>query len=179
MSVHALPRSPRPQADVSAFVPDWSRWPLVQAMRLGVVVGEGPDAASPWLAFTASPDDHALREAVARALGTRPGARLACVTVISSSQTSASDEDKSETNVHRRYLTTLRQWAQPLDHPGHQTSCHVLESSDVAQALLDEDIHAIYSSDLQRAHHTAQAIAQAPQPGGHAPVGAGAARLRR
>jgi general secretion pathway protein E len=69
MSVHALPRSPRPQPDVSAFVPDWSRWPLVQAMRLGVVVGQGLDAASPWLAFTASPDDHALREAVARRVG--------------------------------------------------------------------------------------------------------------
>jgi nucleotide-binding universal stress UspA family protein len=39
--------------------------------------------------------------------------------------------------VHRRYLTALRQWAQPLDHPGHQISCHVLESGDVAQALLD------------------------------------------
>ena len=80
---------------------------------------------------------YSLRQAVARSLGTRPGARLACVTVISPSQTSASEEDKSETNVHRRYLTTLRQWAQPLDHPGHQTSCHVLESGDVAQALLD------------------------------------------
>jgi nucleotide-binding universal stress UspA family protein len=31
----------------------------------------------------------------------------------------------------------LRQWAQPLDHPGHQTSYHVLETGDVAQALLD------------------------------------------
>ena len=80
---------------------------------------------------------YSLRQAVARSLGTRPGARLACVTVISSSQTSASDEARSETNVHRRYLTALRQWAQPLDHPGHQTSCHVLESGDVAQALLD------------------------------------------
>jgi len=39
--------------------------------------------------------------------------------------------------VHRRYLTMLRQWAQPLDHPGHQTSFHVLETGDVAQALLD------------------------------------------
>jgi K+-sensing histidine kinase KdpD len=39
--------------------------------------------------------------------------------------------------VHRRYLTMLRQWAQPLDHPGHQTSYHVLETGDVAQALLD------------------------------------------
>ena len=80
---------------------------------------------------------YSLRQAVARSLGTRLGARLACVTVISSGLTSTSDEDKSETQVHRRYLTTLRQWAQPLDHPGHQTSFHVLESGDVAQALLD------------------------------------------
>ena len=80
---------------------------------------------------------YSLRQAVARSLGTRPGARLACVTVISGSQTSASDDSKSETHVHRRYLSALRQWAQPLDHPGHQMSCHVLESSDVAQALLD------------------------------------------
>jgi eukaryotic-like serine/threonine-protein kinase len=80
---------------------------------------------------------YSLRQAVARSLGTRPGARLACVTVISSSQTSTSDDAQSETSVHRRYLTALRQWAQPLDHPGHQISCHVLESGDVAQALLD------------------------------------------
>ncbi len=80
---------------------------------------------------------YSLRQAVARSLGTRPGSRLACVTVISSGLTSTSDEAKSETSVHRRYLSTLRQWAQPLDHPGHQTSYHVLESGDVAQALLD------------------------------------------
>lgn len=80
---------------------------------------------------------YSLRQGVARALGNRPGARLACVSVISSGLTSSTDETKSESNVHRRYLTMLRQWAQPLDHPGHQTSFHVLESSDVAQALLD------------------------------------------
>ncbi|WP_342620410.1 bifunctional serine/threonine-protein kinase/universal stress protein [Rhodoferax sp. GW822-FHT02A01] len=80
---------------------------------------------------------YSLRQAVARSLGTRPGARLACVTVISPNQTSASDERKSETNVQRRYLTNLRQWAQPLDQPDQQISFHVLESSDVAQALLD------------------------------------------
>jgi serine/threonine protein kinase len=80
---------------------------------------------------------YSLRQAVARSLGTRPGARLACVTVISPGQTSASEEDKSETNVHRRYLTTLHQWAQPLGQSGHQVSCHVLESGDPAQALLD------------------------------------------
>jgi len=80
---------------------------------------------------------YSLRLAVARSLGTRAGARLACVTVISPSQTSATDEAKSETHVQRRYLTQLRHWARPLDHPGHQTSFHVLESGDVAQALLN------------------------------------------
>ena len=80
---------------------------------------------------------YSLRQAVARSLGTRPGARLACVTVISSSQTSATEEHKSESNVHRRYLTSLRQWAQALDEPGRQMSFHVLESGDVAQAILD------------------------------------------
>ena len=79
---------------------------------------------------------YSLRQAVARSLGTRPGARLACVSVISPSQTSASDSAKSETSVQRRYINTLRQWAQPLDLPGNQTSYHVLESGDVAQALL-------------------------------------------
>jgi nucleotide-binding universal stress UspA family protein len=78
-----------------------------------------------------------LRLAVARSLGTRPGARLACLTVISPSATSSTDDNKSETKVHRHHLNRLRQWAQPLDHPGHQTSYHVLESGDVAQALLD------------------------------------------
>jgi len=80
---------------------------------------------------------YSLRQAVDRSLGTRPGARLACVTVISPGQTSASDEERSETNVHRRYLTALHQWAQPLDTASHQTSFHVLESGDVAHALLD------------------------------------------
>jgi nucleotide-binding universal stress UspA family protein len=57
--------------------------------------------------------------------------------VISPGQTSSTDETRSETNVQRRYLATLKQWAQPLEHPGHQTSYHVLESGDVAQALLN------------------------------------------
>lgn len=80
---------------------------------------------------------YSLRQAVGRTLGTRPGARLACVTVISSGDTSASNDEKSETSVHRRYLANLRQWAQPLDLMGHQTSFHVIESGDVAQALVN------------------------------------------
>ena len=80
---------------------------------------------------------YSLRQAVARSLGTRPGAQLACVTVISPSETSSSVEHKSETNVHRKYLANLRQWAQPLDLMGNQASYHVLESGDVAQALIN------------------------------------------
>ena len=79
---------------------------------------------------------YSLREAVARSLGMRPGAQLACVTVISPSDTSASDDEYSETTLRRRYLTMLRHWLQTLDLGGHQTSFHVLEASDVAQALL-------------------------------------------
>ena len=79
---------------------------------------------------------YSLRQAVARSLGIRPGARLACVTVISPGDTSSTESDKSETHVHRRHLTMLKQWAQPLDLSGHQTSYHVLESNDVALALV-------------------------------------------
>ena len=79
---------------------------------------------------------YSLRQAVARSLGIRPGARLAVVTVISPNQTSSSESDKSETSVHRQYLTMLHQWAQPLDLAGHQTSYHVLESGDVADAIV-------------------------------------------
>jgi nucleotide-binding universal stress UspA family protein len=79
---------------------------------------------------------YSLRQAVARSMGTRPGARLACVTVISGSQSSSSNE-ASETSVQRRHIAALRQWAQPLDLPGQQTSYHVLESGDVAQALVN------------------------------------------
>ncbi len=38
--------------------------------------------------------------------------------------------------MHRWHLTRLQQWAQPLDLNGHQTSFHVLESGDVADALV-------------------------------------------
>ncbi len=80
---------------------------------------------------------YSLRQAVNRSLGTRPGARLACVTVISSGETSTVRDDRSETSVHRKYLSSMHQWAQALDLENHQASFHVLESGDVAQALLN------------------------------------------
>ena len=79
---------------------------------------------------------YSLRQAVARSLGIRPGARLAVVTVISPNLSSTSESDKSETTLHRQYRTMLQQWAQPLDLSEHQTSYHVLEASDVANAIV-------------------------------------------
>ena len=79
---------------------------------------------------------YSLREAVARSLGIRPGARLACVTVLSPSASSTSDSARSETALHRLHHARLRQWAQPLDLTEHPVSYHVLESSDVAHALV-------------------------------------------
>lgn len=79
---------------------------------------------------------YSLRQAVARSLGIRPGARLACVTVLSPSASSASDSERSETTLHRQHIARLRQWTQALDLSAHPVSYHVLESSDVAQALV-------------------------------------------
>jgi nucleotide-binding universal stress UspA family protein len=79
---------------------------------------------------------YSLREAVGRSLGIRPGARLACVTVISSGESSSTDSERSETALRRQHVTRMKQWAEPLDMANHQASFHVLESGDVAEALL-------------------------------------------
>ena len=79
---------------------------------------------------------YSLRQAVRRSLGIRPGARLAVVTVISPHQTSSTESASSETAVHRQYLSMLQQWSQGLDLEQHPTSFHVLEASDVADAIV-------------------------------------------
>ncbi|WP_395685749.1 serine/threonine protein kinase [Caenimonas koreensis] len=76
---------------------------------------------------------YSLRQAVQRSLGTRSGARLACVTVIDAPVTGPGS---SETEQHRQASGALQQWARGLDLDGHQASFHVIESGDVAQALL-------------------------------------------
>jgi eukaryotic-like serine/threonine-protein kinase len=73
----------------------------------------------------------ALRQAVKRTLGNRPGARLSCVSVISPVDTS-----QSEVLVHQKMMTYLRHWAANLELGNHVATYHVIESSDVAQALL-------------------------------------------
>jgi eukaryotic-like serine/threonine-protein kinase len=79
---------------------------------------------------------YSLRQAAASALGTRAGARLSCITVIAPGVSNPTGDEDSETTVHRRHLSQLRHWAKPLAVPGLQTSCHVLDSDDVAQALV-------------------------------------------
>ena len=79
---------------------------------------------------------YSLREAADRSLGIRPGARLACVTVISPNDTNSTESHKSESSVHRMHLTRMQQWSQGLDLQDHQVSFHVLEASDVAHALV-------------------------------------------
>lgn len=76
---------------------------------------------------------YSLRESVGRSLGICPGARLAVVTVIDGVSGAGEQE---ESQVHRSHLERLRLWAQALPLEGHQTSYHVLESGDVAKALL-------------------------------------------
>jgi len=76
----------------------------------------------------------ALRQAVKRGLGNRPGARLSCVTVIA--PVGIAEAKQGEIAVHQQMLIYLRRWAQSLDLGDHLASFHVIESGDVAQAIL-------------------------------------------
>ena len=79
---------------------------------------------------------YSLREQVNRSLGVRPGARLACVTVVAPISDMGGHTGPDSAQVHRQHLEQLRQWSRGLDLEGGQVSYHVLESGDVAQALL-------------------------------------------
>lgn len=57
----------RPVVPAWTWQPDWSRWPLDQALRLRVAVA--PNELGEWCALTPTPDDVFLREAVARKTG--------------------------------------------------------------------------------------------------------------
>jgi eukaryotic-like serine/threonine-protein kinase len=79
---------------------------------------------------------YSLRQAVQRSLGIRPGARLACVTVVDSDAPAMPAAPGDEPAVHRHHMEQLRLWARGVAGDGHQVSCHVLEGTDVAGALL-------------------------------------------
>jgi nucleotide-binding universal stress UspA family protein len=56
--------------------------------------------------------------------------------VISSGDISSTQSSQSESSVHRMHLARMQQWSQGLDLHDHQVSFHVLESGDVADALV-------------------------------------------
>lgn len=80
----------------------------------------------------------ALLDASASALANMPGARLACVNVMPTSLIAVDDNvDAAGDNVHVRRLVELRDWARPLDLPKGKITYHLLESRNVAGAVLD------------------------------------------
>jgi general secretion pathway protein E len=70
----SAPQAAQPVPPVSDAA--WDRWPVHEAMRLGVVLARTaqPDGAAAWTALTPAPDDDLLRAAVQRRLPR--GARL-------------------------------------------------------------------------------------------------------
>jgi protein-serine/threonine kinase len=80
----------------------------------------------------------ALREQVVRLLGNRPGARVACLNVLKSAlltiDTSLDDQGR---NRHVQRLVELKHWARPIGLEEGRVTFHVLEASDVGEAILD------------------------------------------
>ncbi len=82
--------------------------------------------------------DSALRDTVQRLVATAPGARLACVTVMRVARIALeSNIDADGRNRHVKRLVALRDWARLLDLPDHRITFHVLESADIADALIE------------------------------------------
>lgn len=82
--------------------------------------------------------DAALNDVVQRLLTTLPGARLACVTVMRTARIGLdSNIDDDGRNRHVKRLLAMRHWARALQLPDHRITFHVLESSDVAEALVE------------------------------------------
>jgi len=83
-----------------------------------------------------------MRDATLRAVQTSPGARLACVGVMKTARL-AMDEltDREGRSLHVKQLVALKAWARPLAQAlsldDGRLTFHVLEATDVAEALLE------------------------------------------
>jgi nucleotide-binding universal stress UspA family protein len=82
-----------------------------------------------------------LREAVRRTVAAEPGARLVCVSVMTTPRAGGEDRvDAEGRNPHLQQLVGLRHWARPLAQElaldEGRLSCHVLDGGDVAAALI-------------------------------------------
>jgi len=120
----------------------WWRSLGMEADRLGA--GAASAARAPLIMAALDlkqPDpelDVALRDTVQRLVATAPGARLACVTVLRTARVGLdSNIDAEGRNRHVKRLVGLRDWARTLDLPGNRITFHVLESPDIADALIE------------------------------------------
>jgi eukaryotic-like serine/threonine-protein kinase len=90
------------------------------------------------LAESMNPLAEEVRLEAARALLSRPGSKLACVTII---KTKLIGEDASADSGGRSLyigrLVDLKHWAEPLGLPDERISFHVLEAFDIPAAILN------------------------------------------
>lgn len=106
-----------------------------QAQRNPVVMAAVDTSASPELSA-------ALRENVLRMLGGLPSARLACVSVLKTHLIGMDETiDEQGRHLHMQRLIELKHWAHGLREAlgwleDHRVTCQVLESPDIAGALL-------------------------------------------
>lgn len=104
-----------------------------QQLNRAPIVMAAVDLGQEWEALA-----DALRTAAANALLAAPEARLACVTVLRVPRIGADvADDDSGSHRHVQRLVQLQHWARPLALPSGRITCHVLESSDPAAAILD------------------------------------------
>ena len=92
------------------------------------------------LDFTQMTEDlaAALRNQAYKMLASRPGARLACLNVLKTTLLSIdSTLDDQGRNRHVQRLVELQHWARPLGIAEGRATFHVLEGSDVADAIID------------------------------------------
>ena len=80
----------------------------------------------------------ALLEAAASVLANMPGARLACINVMPASLIAIDENiDAAGDNVHVQRLVELRNWAAPLELPKGKITYHLLESRNIAAAVVN------------------------------------------
>jgi nucleotide-binding universal stress UspA family protein len=80
----------------------------------------------------------ALLEAAASVLANMPGARLACINVMPVSLIAIDENiDAAGDNVHVQRLVELRNWAAPLELPKGKITYHLLESRNIAAAVVN------------------------------------------
>lgn len=103
-----------------------------QLQRAPIVVA-AVDLAQDWEELATE-----VRGVVRHVLAAEPGARLACVTVLKTARLGVdAPPAEGERNRHVQRLVELKHWGKPLALPPERISFHVLESPDVAAAILD------------------------------------------